>query len=115
MSFIIKSFIIKPQALDIKNAIPDKSEFCITTDIVCLSHFTNDKILFTYKAGNKSIAFSEKSCGDLNKEHEVRDEVNVISRQWGNGVESLINISVTVAQEKIGSKNTFKTITWVKE
>lgn len=114
MSFIIKSLEIKPQALDIKEAVPDNSEFSITTDIVCLSHFTNDKILFTYKAGGKLIALSEKGCGSISKEHEVRDEVKVISRRWGNGVESLINISVTVAQEKIGAKSTFKTLTWVK-
>ena len=114
MSFIIKSFNITPQALEIKDAVPDNSEFCLTTDVVCLSHFTNDKISFTYKAGSRTIAFSEKCCEDLRKEHEVCDEVKVISRGWGNGVEALINISVTVAQEKIGSRSTYKTITWVK-
>lgn len=115
MSFIIKSFNIKPQALDIKEAIPDNSKFCFSTDVVCLSHFTNDKILFIYKAGNKAVAFSEKTCTNIKKEHEVHDEVEVTSRRWGSGVESLINISVTVSQEKIGSRNTLKTITWVKE
>ena len=115
MSFVIKSFKIKPQALEIKDAVPDNSEFCLTTDLVCLSHFKNDKILFVYKAGSKSIAFSEKLCGEAAKEHEVIDEVKVISRRWGNSVESLINISVTCIQEKIGAKNTFKTMTWVKE
>ena len=115
MAFIIKSFNIKPQALDIKEAIPDNSEFCLTTDVVCLSHFTNDKIRFVYKAGGKAIALSEKICGSLNKEHEVLDEVKVKSKRWGNGVESLIDISVTVAQKKIGTKITFKTVTWVKE
>ncbi len=114
MAFIIKSFNIEPQALEVKNAVPDNSEYRLTTDVICLSHFANDKIIFVYKAGSKAIAFSEKICGSLNKEHEVHDEVKVFSRRWGNGVESLINISVTVSQEKIGGKNTFRTMTWVK-
>ncbi len=115
MAFIIKFFNIKPQALEIKDAIPDNSEYYLSTDVVCLNHFSDDKILFVYKAGSKPIAFSEKTCGNIKKEHEVHDEVKVVSRRWGNGVESLINISVTVIQEKIGARNTYKTITWVKE
>ncbi len=115
MAFIIKSFKINPQALEIKDATPDNIEYCLTTDVVCLNHFSNDKILFIYKAGSKPIAFSEKACGNFKKEHEVHDEVKVTSKRWGGGVESLINISVTVIQEKIGAKNTFKTMTWVKE
>ena len=114
MSFIIKSFKVDPQALEINNAIPDNSEYCMTTEVVCLSHFTDDKISFVYRAGSRQVAISEKRCGDINKEHEVHDEVKVFSRRWGNGVESLINISVTVSQKKIGSKSTLKTVTWVK-
>ncbi len=114
MSFIIKSFKVTPQALDIKDAIPDHSEFCLTTEVVCLNHFSDDRFRFLYKAGSKPVAITEKVCGNFGREHEVHDEIKVVSGRWGNGVESLINISVTVTQEKVGQKNTFKTVTWVK-
>ncbi len=115
MSFFIKSFKITPQALDIKNANPDHIEYCMGTDVVCLTHFGNDKFKFIYKVGSRTVASTEKKCGLLDRAHEIHDEIKVISNRWGNGVESLVNISVSVTQESIGSKNTFRTVTWVKE
>lgn len=115
MSFYIKSFRLTPQALEIEDAVPDKTKFTIETDVVCLGHQESCRFSFTYFAGNKELTASIKDCSNEDNNHIVSDEVELISDRWGGGNASQIPIMVMVKQEENGEQKENETYTWVEE
>ena len=115
MSFYIKSFRLTPQALEIQDAIPDKTKFTIYTDVVCLQHQKNCKFIFSYYAGDIQVAGSSKDCSKEYENHVVSDVVEVFSDRWGGGNVSEIPIMVKVRQEGYDEQKENETLTWVEE
>jgi|GEM_PF-4729920 len=115
MSFYIKSFRLTPQALEIHDAIPDKTKFTIYTDVVCLQHQGNCKFTFSYFAGDIEVAGSIKDCSSQYESHVVSDVVEVLSGRWGGGNVSKIPIMVKVRHEGCDEQIENETLTWVEE
>ncbi len=114
MSFYIKSFRLMPQALEKKNALPNKTAFTIATDIVCRKHSNHDKYNFTYYAGEKVIAISSKDCSHADENHVLIDSIEVVSDNWGGGKSMNVPVTVIVIQESSGATINNETTTWVE-
>ncbi len=113
MSFYIKSFRVSPRALNLNDAVPDGTSFSFETEIVCRKNSNHDTYFFTYSVNDKIIAERSVNCTQADEDNVISDSVNVVSDNWGNGVQLNVALTVSVIQESSGAQLDSVSSTWV--
>lgn len=114
MAFYIKSFKVTPQALEMKNAIPNGTPFSIETGIVCRKNTFQDKYYFKYSVNGKVIAESSNTCNQADEDNIIKNTVKINSDKWGFGSKSNVEVKVSVVQDSSGAELDHSALTWVE-